>query len=56
VKIEWTIQRHWTHWERKTQAEDKQNTTQNRKLKNEQHGPTNYTKFEYLILVLFFSF
>ena len=31
---EWTIQRHWQHWEHKTQDEDKQNTNiQHRKLK-----------------------
>jgi hypothetical protein len=38
---EWIIQRHWQHWEHKTQDEDKQNknktehnTTQHRKIKS----------------------
>jgi len=29
---EWAIQRYWQHWAHRTQDEDKQNTTQQRKL------------------------
>jgi len=34
INQEGTIQRHWQHWAHKIQNEDKQNTTQHRKLKD----------------------
>jgi len=35
---EWTIQRHWQHWECKTQDDEKQNTKTQKTKTNEQHG------------------